>query len=154
MYCLDKLQECMFILGALFEIFRIHLLLHLEVRQSKTTPLESGKARLHLLSPAKQDYTSESGKARPNQCSLGLYTYIIVCILRIRVSESRPYRTMTYLSADLARNDSVYFETPPCSYAPLLRMRTNFFNHHVLNTSFQDLRSGMGTRQSCLQSQG
>ena len=115
---------------------------------------KSGKARLHLLSPAKQDYTSESGKARPNQCSLGLYTYIIVCILRIRVSESRPYRTMTYLSADLARNDSVYFETPPCSYAPLLRMRTNFFNHHVLNTSFQDLRSGMGTRQSCLQSQG
>ena len=108
MYCLDKLQECMFILGALFEIFRIHLLLHLEVRQSKTTPLESGKARLHLLSPAKQDYTSESGKARPNQCSLGLYTYIIVCILRIRVSESRPYRTMTYLSADLARQTTVF----------------------------------------------
>ena len=49
----------------------------------------------------------------------------------IRVSESRPYRTMTYLSADPSENECLLRDDTPCSYAPLLRMRTKYFNHHV-----------------------
>ena len=38
---------------------------------------------------------------------------------------------MTYLSADPSENECLLRDDTPCSYAPLLRMRTKYFNHHV-----------------------